>query len=117
MTSHTYFDIYLVYDTPRNMSGICLVYVWYMFSESFGHMSGICLVYVWYMFSESFGHMPGIYLTYDFVCEMPRASGWALLHLQCDWTGLHTVFGCHEDLMSLSLFSVLHHGPSWRAGS
>ena len=76
-TSHTYFDIYLVYDTPCHMSGICLVYVWHimMFSESFGNMSGICLEYVWHMFSESFGHMPGIYLTYDFVCDMPGPSG------------------------------------------
>ncbi len=42
-TSHTYFDIYLVHDTPCNMSGICVLYVWNMFSESFGH-TVICLI-------------------------------------------------------------------------
>jgi hypothetical protein len=35
-------DIYQVYDTPCHMSGMFLVYVRHMLSESFGHMSGIC---------------------------------------------------------------------------
>ncbi len=89
-TSHTYFDIYLVYDTP------C-------------HMSGICLVYVWDILSESFGHMLGIYLTYFFALEPSYSSNatgrllW-LRHRDCE---------CHHGCLMFSSKrgSYVEHWP------
>jgi hypothetical protein len=60
------------------MSGMCLEYVFrvilsyvlpVIYFPSHLVMSGICLVYVWDILSESFGHMSGIYLTNSFACE------------------------------------------------